>query len=126
MSRGNRLSIVLALVGSILLVRVMFAWTRIASIDDACDYLLLGWDEQTAYASEFTEAQFGKIPIGANKRDVVNRLGRPLRVSQMQYSDEIVFYYTSPKQRDGSFWLRFVVFDSTGHAIRVHRSFYVD
>jgi hypothetical protein len=109
----------------VLMVRLFIARERTDDLRDTITYVVFGWDEQTTYSNGFTERRFRELRNGMNVSEVLKHVGPPLSTYPDHDGGGRVFYYSSG-QRDGDYWLRYVVVDSSGVVTEVARVFYWD
>jgi hypothetical protein len=115
-----------AALGLVIVVRAIWAGKRAGNMRDVVDYVVFGWDERTRYAAGFSEQGFGRIQVGMEATEVVGRIGLPLREFRDSTHNKRVYYYSMPQDREGSYWARYVVLDSTGRVTARFRGFESD
>jgi len=105
--------------------RLLVGGERYANAGDAIVYVLMGWDEKTAYASGFTERGFRELRPGMTESDVKARIGTPVKTSLDGAAGARVLWYSSGDM-ERTFWMRYVAVDSTGHVTEVIRQLWFD
>jgi hypothetical protein len=78
---------------------------------------------ETRYAPDFSEEKFREVAVGQSQEDVRTRLGEPLR----KWTHDAIHYWAyseSPSSDD--YWVRLVIFDSTGRVSETRAELYVD
>lgn len=95
----------------------------------------LAFPDDTNFATGFSEARFNEIHKGMTQDEVIQKLGRPLKDTEVPAQSESasgpskrwrVYSYSEAGPRHDNYYIRRIVIDSEGHVVDVVSTFYSD